>query len=493
MEGVFLKEGEHVYIVDPDSGAKQMDFLEDERAFNAQDVERKVTSPDSNRKILAELKKYTDEHEARYGRFPKTLIFAANDIPHTSHAQHLVDFARELYDRGDSFVSKITGKVDRPLQRIREFRNRPQPGITVTVDLLSTGVDIPDLEFIVFLRPVKSRILFEQMLGRGTRKSENLPDKSHFTVFDCFDGTLIQYFRDATGITAEDPAPPARSIVEVIDDVWANRDRDYNSGVLVKRLHRIEKEMSGAAREEFARYVPDGDVGAFAAALRRDLREDFTATMKLLRDPGFQELLLNHRGPRAGVVVAEAYEDTVTAQWLVRGADGKEYKPEDYLAAWERFVRENPAHIEAIQVLLARPREWSIEALKELRAKLRSGPNQFTEETLQKVHELRRGKALADIISMVKHAADADAPLLNAEERTRLAFVKLASGHQFTPDQQRWLDHIRDHLVANLSIDRSDFDNIPVLANAGGWGRANRIFDGQLAQLITEINEAIAA
>jgi type I restriction enzyme R subunit len=38
----------------------------------------------------------------------------------------------------------------------------------VTVDLLSTGVDIPDLEFIVFLRPVKSRILFEQMLGRGT-------------------------------------------------------------------------------------------------------------------------------------------------------------------------------------------------------------------------------------------------------------------------------------------------------------------------------------
>ena len=52
------------------------------------------------------------------------------------------------------------------VQRIREFRNRPQPSIVVTVDMLSTGVDIPDLEFIVFLRPVKSRILFEQMLGR---------------------------------------------------------------------------------------------------------------------------------------------------------------------------------------------------------------------------------------------------------------------------------------------------------------------------------------
>jgi type I restriction enzyme R subunit len=62
--------------------------------------------------------------------------------------------------------------------------------VVVTVDSL-TGVDIPDLEFIVFLRPVKSRILFTQMLGRGTRKSDNLPDKSHFTVFDCFDGTLL--------------------------------------------------------------------------------------------------------------------------------------------------------------------------------------------------------------------------------------------------------------------------------------------------------------
>jgi type I site-specific restriction endonuclease len=76
------------------------------------------------------------------------------------------------------------------LQRIREFRNRPLPSIVVTVDMLSTGVDIPDLEYIVFLRPVKSRILFEQMVGRGTRKGSLYKDKSHFVVFDCFDGTL---------------------------------------------------------------------------------------------------------------------------------------------------------------------------------------------------------------------------------------------------------------------------------------------------------------
>src|SRR6185437_3419113 len=102
----------------------------------------------------------------------------------------------------EAFVAKITGRVDRPLQRIREFRNRPNPGVVVSVDLMTTGVDIPDLEFIVFLRPVKSRILFEQMLGRGTRRGEHYPDKSHFVVFDCFAGTLLAFFRDSTAMTS---------------------------------------------------------------------------------------------------------------------------------------------------------------------------------------------------------------------------------------------------------------------------------------------------
>jgi type I restriction enzyme, R subunit len=205
MQGAFLKEGELVGVVDTRSGAEKMDYLEDERTFDAPAIEKSITVPDTNRKILAEIRKYSLEHEERYGRFPKILIFAANDLPHTSHADQLVEMARDIFERGDAFVAKITGRVDRPLQRIREFRNRPKPSIAVTVDLLSTGVDIPDLEFIVFLRTVKSRILFEQMLGRGTRKGERFTDKSHFTVFDCFDGTLFKYFKNATAITDENP------------------------------------------------------------------------------------------------------------------------------------------------------------------------------------------------------------------------------------------------------------------------------------------------
>ena len=64
MNGVFLNEGEEVEMVDPDSGAETRDSLEDERQFDTSEVERKVTSPDSNRKVILELKKYADEHEA---------------------------------------------------------------------------------------------------------------------------------------------------------------------------------------------------------------------------------------------------------------------------------------------------------------------------------------------------------------------------------------------------------------------------------------------
>jgi type I restriction enzyme R subunit len=86
MAGVFLQEGEEVGLIDTETGREGMDMLEDERRFDTTEIERKVTALDSNRKIIEELKKCALEHEARYGRFPKTLIFAVKDLPHTSHA-----------------------------------------------------------------------------------------------------------------------------------------------------------------------------------------------------------------------------------------------------------------------------------------------------------------------------------------------------------------------------------------------------------------------
>lgn len=266
MNGAFLKEGEQVGMIDTETGREQIDQLEDEREFTSTEIEEKITAPDTNQKIIEELKKYTDEWEQRTGRFPKTLIFASNDIPMISHADRLVNICKQVFNQGDDFVAKITGSptVDRPLKKIKEFRNRPNPKIVVTVDMLSTGVDIPSLEYIVFLRPVKSRILWEQMLGRGTRKCDDI-GKTHFVIFDCFNGTLIKYFKDASyNFKIDPPGTDTITIKELIEKIYNNEDRRANAKRLAKRLHRIEKDMSGNARDKFKTYIPDGDMGKFA-------------------------------------------------------------------------------------------------------------------------------------------------------------------------------------------------------------------------------------
>jgi type I restriction enzyme R subunit len=94
---------------------------------------------------------------------------------------------------------------------------------------------------------------------------------------------------------------------------------------------------------------------------------------------------------------------------------------------------------------------------------------------------------------MVKHAADEQEPLYTAEERVKNAFAKLTTGKSFTTEQNQWVDRIREHMIANLSIDKDDFEVIPIFTQYGGWGRANRVFDNHLEDMLHDLNEAIAA
>lgn len=382
INGAFLQEGEQVGVIDTETGEEIYDELEDEREFSTADIERKITVPDSNRKIIEEIAKYTQKHEEETGRFPRILIFAVNDLPHRSHADQIVGICKEVFGRGDDFVQKITGSpsVDRPLQKIREFRNRPQPKVAVTVDMLTTGVDIPSLEFIVFMRPVKSRILWVQMLGRGTRLCDKI-NKTHFKIFDCFGGSLIEYFANTTDLKIEPPAKDPVPVGQVIQKIYQNIDRDYHLKSLVKRLHRIDRGMNHEARARFADYIPDGDIGRFAGELTEKIERDFTNTLNLLQDAGFQDLLENYPRAKQTFIIAYQQEDTVSSEVMIKGQ-----KAEDYLDSFCRFVRENPEQIEAIAILLQRPRDWKTEALNELREKL--GQNQFREPELQRATQL---------------------------------------------------------------------------------------------------------
>jgi len=491
MNGVFLKEGEQVGMVDPDTGKESYDELEDERQFASEEIEKKITVPDTNAKVIAELKKYTDAHEKEFGRFPKTLIFAANDISNISHADQLVEICRNTFNRGHEFVQKITGNpnVDRPLQKIRQFRNREHPAIVVTVDMLTTGVDIPCLEFIVFLRTVKSRILWTQMLGRGTRLCPDI-NKGSFTIFDCFDGTLIEYFKNTTDFVVEPPAKEIIPLEQVIENIYQNIDRDYFTGILIKRLLRVDREMSGEARKQFEKFIPEGNVKVFATSLRSNLKSDFTGIMKILRNKEFQELCIHYPRPQKIFWKAIEAQDTIESEVVFRVED-KLLKPQDYLVAFSEFVKTNKSQIEALEILLKRPKGWKTNVLNDLRLKLKKCD--FDEDDLQKAHKIVLNKALADIISMVKHAAKQEEPVLTAEERVRFAMEKMMKGKTFSEEQKKWLEYIRLHLVQTLTIDMEDFNDQPIFSDRGGIKEAQKVFGNNLEQLIQEINYHIAA
>jgi type I restriction enzyme R subunit len=424
VKGVFLEEGEEVGLIDTHTGQLSFETLEDERELPAPTTEIDWSAPDRNTKIVQEVNRHLLDQERQLERFPKTLIFAQNDIPHISHCDQLVAILREEFHRGEDFVQKITGSpsVDRPLQKIRELRNRQKPGVVVTVDMLSTGVDVPRIENIVFMRPVKSRILFEQMMGRGTRRCPEI-HKSHFTVFDCFDGTLLEYFRRITGITAEAPLKATRTIREIVQAIADNEDREYNIRVLSKRLHRISKHITQEGRNHF-NYILNFDLAEFAQTLYLRLEEQWEDTIGILQSEAFLDLCENYPRPKKKFIRANGAEDYVVSKIIFRAKDGSKLGPQDYLREFEKFVKENPEQIEALEILLNRPEDFDTGQLKALRTALATSPDslvdKFTEKNLRRAHN----KELADIISIIRHAA-MGSELLTTDQRVNKAMMKI--------------------------------------------------------------------
>jgi type I restriction enzyme, R subunit len=112
---------------------------------------------------------------------------------------------------------------------------------------------------------------------------------------------------------------------------------------------------------------------------------------------------------------------------------------------------------------------------------------------LKEAHARVHHKQLADIISMVKHAAREELPILTAEERVEAAINSIRSRHDFSAEQLQWLGFIQNHLINNLSLDLDDLENQPVFTDRGGVARARKIFGAQLPKLIDELNLALAA
>src|SRR5688572_4826273 len=141
-----------------------------------------------------------------------------------------------------------------------------------------------------------------------------------------------------------------------------------------------------------------------------EIFDSFSNVMELLRNQQFQDLLENYERAKKVFFVGYEVEDDVSSLVLFEGL-----KPEDYLVAFAKFVKQKEKEIEAIAILLSKPKDWNTKALNDLRKVLKE--NSFIEYNLQRAHKLVYHKNLVDIISMVKHAANDTEPLLTPEER----------------------------------------------------------------------------
>jgi type I restriction enzyme R subunit len=222
-----------------------------------------------------------------------------------------------------------------------------------------------------------------------------------------------------------------------------------------------------------------------------ELFDSFSSLMELLRNEKFQDLLVNYERAKKVFLVGYEVKDNVSSEVLFEAEGRFALKPQDYLTAFSEFIKHKEKEIEAIAILLNKPKDWSTRALNELRQKLKE--NDYDETTLQKAHKIVYHKDAVDIISMVKHAARETEPLLNPEERVDLAIQKVVAGKQLNDEQQKWMGYIKEHLKQNMTIDENDLKELPVFTNRGGLKKFRKVFADEYKTIIREINIAIAA
>ena len=138
---------------------------------------------DTCRRVLDEL--MTNGLKVDYGeKIGKTIIFAYNH----KHAELIVDTFKKTYPQyGDNYCRLIDNQVKGANNLIVKFEADDDFRIAVSVDMLDTGVDVPSVLNLVFFKPIKSKIKFIQMIGRGTRLCDGLldgEDKKYFLIFD---------------------------------------------------------------------------------------------------------------------------------------------------------------------------------------------------------------------------------------------------------------------------------------------------------------------
>jgi type I restriction enzyme, R subunit len=475
LAGITFSAGEEVEIIDPRSGQIDLFQTPDQVDFEVQEFNKRVYSVEFNRVVA----------EAVASEIPpsapgKTLLFAARD----DHADTLVDQLRKALEaeygpQPHDLVQKITGKVDRPGDLILSFRNDPRPKYVVTVDLLTTGVDIPAICNLVFVRRVNSRILYDQMIGRATRRCDEI-GKEMFRIFDAVDiYANLQAVTDMRPVVVDANLPLETLVADVLR-APTDEDRAFVRDQIVVRLRRALRHFTEKQREAFIRasnLTPEDFLARLRAAPPHE-----AAT--LLQSQSAALAIASGARPAAGdrgIYISTHADELVSVDDVFEGAAS----PEDYISAFERFVRENlnatPAMIAATQ----KPRELTRAELKALAAE-----HGFSEAKLRRAYgRARNADIAAHIIGFVRQAALGD-PLVPYSARVESALARIEASKPWTARQKQWLRRIGRALKDQPVGDRAILAE-PAFAAQGGFETVDAEFGHHLQDVLADLNEAI--
>ncbi|APF28442.1 hypothetical protein NPD7_949 [Clostridium sporogenes] len=479
-EGIHYNKGETVAIYDPITGEiTNSDELEDELNFDIETFNRQVITEPFNRTVLEEIARYINPEGDG-----KTLIYAVDD----SHADLIVKILKEIYEEygvDNNAIMKITGSVGggnkkKVLEAIKKFKNEKYPSVVVTVDLLTTGIDIPEINTLVFMRRVKSRILYEQMKGRATRLCHKIR-KTHFEIFD-----PVGVWESIEPLSTMKPvvANKAATFNDLINglEVLETVEQKKNAiDIIIGKLQRRKRDLSEKGLEHFESLSGGKNPTEFIKELQSIGTEK--AEELILKNKKLFEMLNEGNYGTVEPIVISLKEDELV--YHTRGY-GKAEKPEDYLDEFKTFIEENKDKIDALNIVCTRPKELTRSTLKSL--KLELDRYEFTEVNLNTAwKELSNEDITADIITFIRKLA-VGSPLVSHEERIKKAVNKLKKNYDFSKIELDWLNRIEKQLLNDSILNEETF-NTGAFQTKGGYKVINKIFRNKLDEIISDINE----
>ncbi|KUO59703.1 MAG: type I restriction endonuclease subunit R [Gracilibacter sp. BRH_c7a] len=476
--GIIWKKGEKVPVYDKVTGEiSNTEELPDELTMEIDKFNKHVITENFNRVVIKELVKEIDPEGDE-----KTLIFAATD----DHSDMVVNLLKEEYENAygdidDDAIVKITGSIKNPIGMIRKYKNEKLPTIAVTVDLLTTGVDVPAICNVVFLRRVRSRILYEQMLGRATRLCPSI-NKTHFNIYDPVG--LYEALKPVTNMkpVVANPSVDFATLVDELQQIEDEALQKRQVELIIAKLQRKKRKLKGDEEEQFETLSGGQSPKEFIDWLRKapvsEIKDELNKKDKLIKF-----LDENRYQPRQQFV--SYHEDKLV--YHTRGY-GRAEKPEDYLDEFTMFINENINIIPALQIVCQRPQELTRKVLRELKLELDN--HGFNEASLQTAwREMTNQDIAADIISFIRQRALGDA-LESHEERIKKAMQKVYSLNNWTKIQRKWLERIEAQLLRETIVDKESLDREP-FKEYGGYKKLNKIFDGKMEQVLGEINQLL--